>query len=356
MSLPPACITANEMLAPYTTMGLGGPARWFARCTSVEEVRASLLFAQGEGFPVQVFSGGSNIIFADEGFDGLVLNVALRSFREKESSDKADLIVGAGEPWDRVVVRAAEKGWGGIECLSGIPGSTGGTPVQNVGAYGQDVGETLTSLRALDRRTLTEREFSRNECGFGYRESRFKGPDAGLFIITEVRFRLTRNMQPEIRYPELARELDARGVAERLTPADVRSAVLALRRKKSMVVDAADANSRSVGSFFTNPVVTKTFLEEKLKGLPIPAYPAPGGIKLSAAWLVEHAGFPKGFRAGGAGISEHLALAIVNRGGKTSDVMGLAGEIEEAVERKFGIRLAREPVVVRYKPGKEQTA
>jgi UDP-N-acetylmuramate dehydrogenase len=157
-------------------------------------------------------------------------------------------------------------------------------------------------------------------------------------------------MQPEIRYPELARELDARGVAERLTPADVRSAVLALRRKKSMVVDAADANSRSVGSFFTNPVVTKTFLEEKLKGLPIPAYPATGGIKLSAAWLVEHAGFPKGFRMGGAGISENHALAIVNRGGSTSDVMALAAKIEEQVYRQFGIRLQREPVVVRYKP------
>jgi UDP-N-acetylmuramate dehydrogenase len=304
---------------------------------------------------VQVFSGGSNIIFADEGFDGVVLNVALRGFREEESRDNAVLTVAAGEPWDSVVVRAAEKGWGGIECLSGIPGSTGGTPVQNVGAYGQEVGETLTSVRALDRRTLTEREFSRDECGFGYRVSRFKGSDAGLFIITEVRFRLTRNLEPEVRYAELARELDSIKTG-RLTPADVRAAVIALRRKKSMVADAADENSRSVGSFFTNPVVTKTFLEEKLKGVPIPAYPAPGGIKLSAAWLVEHAGFAKGFRKGGAGISEHHALAIVNRGGRTRDVMALAGEIEQEVERKFGIRLAREPVVVRYKPEKEHSA
>jgi len=332
-------------------MGLGGPARWFARCTSVGELRECLAFAQREGLPVQVFSGGSNIIFSDEGFDGLALNVALRGLREEESRDDAILSVGSGEPWDDVVLRAAGRGWGGIECLSGIPGSTGGTPVQNVGAYGQDVGETLTSVRALDRRTLVEREFSRDECAFGYRESRFKGPDADRFIITEVRFRLTRNSEPEIRYPELARELgEGAGDARRLTPGDVRTAVLALRRRKSMVVDPSDENSRSVGSFFTNPVVTKTFLEERLKAFPVPVFPAPGGVKLSAAWLVEHSGFPRGFRKGGAGISEHHALAIVNRGGTTADVLALAGEIEEQVYGKFGVRLQREPVVVRYKP------
>ncbi|HEX7572479.1 MAG TPA: UDP-N-acetylmuramate dehydrogenase, partial [Bacteroidota bacterium] len=310
---------------------------------------ATLLFAQQERLSVQVFSGGSNIIFADEGFDGVVLNVALRGFHAEESRDDAVLTVGAGEPWDSVVERAAVKGWGGIECLSGIPGSTGGTPVQNVGAYGQEVGETLTSVRAFDRRTLKEREFPRDECGFGYRESRFKGSDADLFIITEVRIRLKRNLQPEIRYPELARELESRET-ERLTPAAVRAAVIALRRRKSMVIDAADKNTRSAGSFFTNPVVTKKFFDVKLKGVPIPAFPVPRGVKLSAAWLVEHSGFPKGFRMGGAGISEHHALAIVNRGGTTADVMALAGEIEERVYGKFGIRLQREPVVVRYKP------
>jgi UDP-N-acetylmuramate dehydrogenase len=211
------------------------------------------------------------------------------------------------------------------------------------------VGETLASVRALDRRTLRETEFSRDECGFGYRESRFKGSDADLFIITQVCFRLKRNQQPEIRYPELARELESTET-ERLTPASVRAAVIALRRKKSMVLDTADENSRSAGSFFTNPVVTKTFFEAHMKSFPIPAFPVPGGFKLSAAWLVEHSGFPKGFRRGGAGISEHHALAIVNRGGSTADVLALAGEIEKQVYGKFGIRLRREPVVVRYKP------
>ena len=353
MPPPPACVTPNVVLAPHTTMGLGGPARWYARCTNIDELRGSLTYAQLSGLPVQVFSGGSNIIFADEGFDGLVVNVALRGYRAEETGEDALLTVAAGEPWDSVVVRAVDRGWVGIECLSGIPGSTGGTPVQNVGAYGQDVGETLTSVRAIDRRTLTERTFSRQECGFGYRESRFKGSDADRFVITEVQFRLKKETQPEIRYGELAREIEAErpgGSAERLTSGDVRRAVLALRRRKSMVTDAADENSRSVGSFFTNPVVPESFLAEKLKGLPVPTFPATGGIKLSAAWLVEHAGFPKGFRREGAGISENHALAIVNRGGTTAHVLALAAEIEREVERKFGIRLTREPVIVRYRP------
>jgi len=236
-----------------------------------------------------------------------VLNVAFRGFRAEESRDDAVLTVGSGESWDSVVERAAGKGWGGIECLSGIPGSTGGTPVQNVGAYGQDVGETLASVRALDRRTLRETEFSRDDCGFGYRESRFKGSDADLFIITQVCFRLKRNQQPEIRYPELARELESTET-ERLTPASVRAAVIALRRKKSMILDTADENSRSAGSFFTNPVVTKTFFEARMKSFPIPAFPVPRGFKLSAAWLVERSGFPKGFRRGEPGSRSTMPL------------------------------------------------
>jgi UDP-N-acetylmuramate dehydrogenase len=341
----------NVALAPQTTIHLGGPARWFARCTSIDDIRASLAFAEAEGLPVQVFSGGSNIIFADEGFDGVVLNVALPGFRLEESDDEAILSVGAGVDWDSVVARAVGGGWSGIECLSGIPGSAGATPVQNVGAYGQEVGDTLVALRALDRRTLSEREFSRDECEFGYRESRFKRTDADLFIITEVRFILKRNAEPEIRYAELAQAIRAEpGGLPRLTPGAVRGAVLNLRRRKSMVIDPSDENSRSVGSFFTNPVVTKTFFETKLAGTAVPVYPAPDGVKLSAGWLVEHAGFPRGFRKRGAGISENHALAIVNRGGSTADVLALAGDIERQVERQFGIRLSREPVVVRYSP------
>jgi UDP-N-acetylmuramate dehydrogenase len=351
MRTPPSCIQENVPLAPLTTINLGGPARWYARCTSVGELHESVLFAHGERLPLQVFSGGSNIVFADEGFEGLVLNVGLRGVQEEISGGEVHLAVAAGEPWDGIVMHAVEQEWGGIECLSGIPGSTGATPVQNVGAYGQEVAETIDSVRTLDRHTLQERVFTPEECGFAYRESRFKSSDADRFIITEVRFRLKRDFQPAVRYEELARELDARNAGDvLLRPAAVRAAVLTLRRKKSMVIDAADANSRSVGSFFTNPVVPREFLEERLSGVPVPTYPATGGIKLSAAWLVEHAGFPRGFRKGGAGISEHHALAIVNRGGRTSDVIALACEIEEGVKRRFGVQLEREPVVVPSRP------
>jgi len=330
-------------LAPMTTIGLGGRARWLARCSDAGELRDALSFAAREGLPVQVFSGGSNIIFADEGFEGVAVNVGLRGIRSEESSGEIRLAAGAGEPWDGVVALAVEKGWGGIECLSGIPGSTGGTPVQNVGAYGQEVAETLTSVRALDRVTLAEREFTREECAFGYRESRFKREDADRYIITEVTFLLGKNRKPEIRYAELRKEIDARGGD--LSLRAVRGAVIGLRRKKSMVVDPSDGNSRSVGSFFTNPVVSKEFFESRLKETPVPTYPAPGGVKLSAAWLVEHAGFPRGFTKNGAGISDNHALAIVNRGGKTADVLALASEIEKGVEMKYGVRLRREAVV-----------
>lgn len=346
-ALPP-CVQPHTALAPYTTIGLGGPARYFARCRSTGDIRATLTFAREERIPLQVFSGGSNIIFADEGFDGVVLQVALEGFRAEESGEVALLSAGAGEQWDGVVARSVEKGWGGIECLSGIPGSAGATPVQNVGAYGQDVGETLVSVRAIDRETLGEKEFTRDECQFGYRTSRFKGSDADRYVITGIRLRLKRHAVPEIHYPELARELGRDLIPP--TPLSVRAAVLALRRRKSMVIDPADENSRSVGSFFTNPVVAKPFLDERLKGIPVPSYPAPGGVKLSAAWLVEHAGFPRGFRQGGAGISDHHALAIVNRGGTTADVAALASAIASEVERKFGIRLEREPVMVPYRP------
>jgi len=365
---PPSFIRHNVRLADHTTIGLGGPARLFAPCESVEKIRAALAYADAAGLPVQVFAGGSNIIYADEGFDGLVLQVGLRGVATKEDPAGVDVVVSAGEPWDPLVSRAVRHGWGGIECLSGIPGSVGATPVQNVGAYGQEVHETVVSVRAIDRITLNETAFAAKECGFGYRQSRFKGGDLDRFIITEVRFRLRPNAAADIRYPELRNAIDQAGGSSLLQSGKdaltaVRSAVLSLRRKKSMVVDPEDSNSRSVGSFFTNPLVTEEqFRQIALRwqkagdGSPVARFSTPGGVKVPAAWLVEKSGFTRGFRSGGAGISQNHSLALVNCGGTTRDIIILAGMIQQSVFETFGVRLEREPVVVPFRPSGEVPA
>ncbi len=349
-------------LAPYTTIGLGGPARLFAECGTVQELGQALAYASRTGTPVQVLAGGSNVVFADEGFDGLVIHVALRGVRAGREGNAVVVTAAAGEPWDPLVARATESGWGGIECLSGIPGSVGATPVQNVGAYGQEVRDTITCVRALDRQTGAEVDFTPDECRFSYRQSRFKSADADRFIITEVRFRLRPEALADIRYAELKAVLQASADLAALRPgaetlAAIRGAVIGLRRKKSMVFDPADENSRSVGSFFVNPVVPEAAFREidhRWQGAggrtPVPRFPAPGGVKVPAGWLVEHAGFGKGFRKGGVGVSENHALALVNRGGTTKDLTGLASEIQQAVLTKFGVQLEREPVYVLFRP------
>src|SRR5256885_13213932 len=246
----------NERLAPYTTLGLGGPARYFVECTSEAEVRAALAHATEHGLPVFVLGGGSNVVFADAGFPGLVLRVAIGrdqgiAFRDGEIS------AGAGAEWDTLVRGAAERGWTGVECLSGIPGSVGGTPIQNVGAYGQEVAGTLVRVNCLDRTTLERRTFSAAECEFGYRDSRFKGRERGRYVVLDVTLRLERDRPPRIRYPELRDAIARVGSFDDAAPADavrlVRQTVLALRRAKSVVLDPADPNARSAGSFFTNP-------------------------------------------------------------------------------------------------------
>lgn len=349
-------------LAPFTTIGLGGPAKLFAQCGSVKEIGAALAHASRTGMPVQVFAGGSNVVFADEGFDGLVVNIALRGVKVRRKREAVLVTAAAGEPWDSFVARATESGWGGIECLSGIPGSVGATPVQNVGAYGQEVAESIVAVRALDRQTRREVEFTPEECRFSYRQSRFKSDDVDRFIITEVRFRLQPDATADIRYGELKTAVDISADLASLHPGAetlgaVRGAVIALRRKKSMVIDPADENSRSVGSFFVNPVVPETTLREiesrwQAEGgmTSVPRFPADGGAKVPAGWLVEHAGFGKGFRQGGAGISENHALALVNRGGTTRELKALAEEIQGVVLEKFGVRLEREPVYVPFRP------
>ncbi len=342
-------------LADNTTIGLGGPARLFIDCTTVECVKSAILFAREKGKRWMILGDGSNVIFPDAGFDGLVIRMDIQGIRRSDRDRSAILSAAAGENWDGFVQRCVEQGLGGIECLSGIPGRVGATPIQNVGAYGQEVSQTIISVVALDSSDLGTIRFSARECGFGYRSSRFKGSEAGRYIITEVRFRLQRDAAPRIAYPELSEHLEriGRSDPDGLDLEMVRSAVLALRKKKSMVIDPQDPNTRSVGSFFINPLLSpEQFrdLQNRWKaaghGARIMHYPVSGGVKIPAAWLVEHAGYPRGYQREGAGISANHALALVNRGGTTRQLLDLAAAIQDAVLEKFGIHLEREPVVV----------
>ncbi len=351
-------ITRNIQLAPLTTIGLGGNASCFLSCTSVDDIRTGLDFADSKRLAVQIISGGSNIIFRDEGFDGLVMKIGLRGITFQVDGDSVTAIAAAGEPWDSFVRQAIGRGYAGVECLSGIPGSVGATPIQNVGAYGQEVRDTILTVQGLDRQTRQLVEFHNEECEFAYRQSRFKSRDANRFIITQVTFRFLAGGEPAIRYGELSQLLESTHGDARLPggPASleaVRSAVLTLRRRKSMVVDRDDPQSRSCGSFFTNPVLNReTFatlrarLEHSGSTEHIPAYATGDMVKVSAAWLVEHAGFPKGFRKAGVGVSSNHSLALVNYGGTTAELLGLADEIVQEVEARFGVLLEREPVVV----------
>jgi UDP-N-acetylmuramate dehydrogenase len=351
-------IRENVSLAPLTTLRVGGPARFFAEAQSSEQLLAGIRWAAGRGIPHFVLGGGSNIVVSDRGFPGLVLRNAISGIEiQPETSDSTLVTAGAGVQWDEVVRLAVANNLAGVECLSGIPGSVGATPIQNVGAYGQEVSETMMRLTALDTLAVNAVVIDSNECGFGYRTSRFKANDSGRFIITSVTFRLRSNGEPTIRYPDLRHRLDDRG-PQKPALAEVRDAVLAIRRAKGMVIDPADPDSRSVGSFFVNPVVTLDQLaeiERKLsrgsRNADIPSFAASGGlVKLSAAWLIEQSGFARGHKHGRVGLSSKHTLAIVASQGATArEVMELADQIQERVWAQFSIRLAPEPSFVGVK-------
>ena len=345
-------------LAPLTTIQLGGPARYFAAVRTVGELAEALAWADGQGLPVQLLGGGSNTVFADEGFAGMVLQMAARGFTFRESRGDVLCVARAGTEWDDLVAAATARGLGGIECLSGIPGSVGATPVQNVGAYGQEVAERLLWVRVFERETGKVRKIQGERCDFGYRQSRFKGPDRDRFVILSVALRLSPDASPHLGYREVAERAASLGV-DRLAPGEaltaVRRIVLELRRGKSMLRDPEDENARSVGSFFLNPVLSRqafAALRERLGPMAdaAPVYPAPDGVKVSAAWLIGAAGFHRGQRQGGVGISERHTLALVNRGGSTRDLLGLAEEIRRGVWERFGVQLQPEPVIVPFDP------
>jgi UDP-N-acetylmuramate dehydrogenase len=355
--MAPLDVREHVPLSPLSTLGVGGPARHYVRVTDDDEVRAAADWAEARSLPLLVLGGGSNVVLSDEGHPGLVMHLASRGVTVRPGPDRVDLTAEAGEPWDALVASAVEKRWAGLECLSGIPGLVGATPIQNVGAYGQEVRETVTAVEALDLRTGRRERFSAAECGFAYRDSRFKSADKGRFVVLRVSYALRPGGKPAVRYAELARHVEEKGLSEP-SLVDVREAVLALRRRKSMVLDPADPDARSVGSFFTNPIVpaeTADALEDTLRaegalreGERPPRFPASdGAVKLSAAWLIERAGLAKGYRRGNVGISNRHTLAIVNRGGAAAaEVVALAREVRDRVRARFGITLVPEPVFV----------
>ncbi|MEE2658391.1 MAG: UDP-N-acetylmuramate dehydrogenase [Candidatus Latescibacterota bacterium] len=347
-------------LAPCTTLELGGEARYLARCRSDDDICHALRWARDRDLPVHVLGGGSNTVFADAGYCGLVLKI--ESVGVSFHEDGGDTIVtgAAGEDWDGFVRQCIDRDLSGIECLSGIPGLVGATPMQNVGAYGQEVAESVVGVRAIERETFSPRQFSGEDCRFRYRDSRFKSEDRDQFVITEVVYRLTRNQRPVIRYSQLAQALvDSQVDLEVLNPGRetsvaVREEVIALRRRKSMVLDKRDVNSRSAGSFFQNPVLDAEQIDVVRAAVrdrggdaqDMPLYAAAGCWKIAAAWLVEQAGFVRGERRAGVGISEHHALALVNYDGSSEELLALAAEIRDRVRSCFGVELEQEPVNV----------
>ncbi len=341
-------VAENVLLAPLTTLGVGGPARYLVEARDEGTVLEALEWAERRRLPLRVLGGGSNVVVADAGVDGLVVRIALRGVSTREAGGAVELTAAAGEPWDDLVRVAVERGWAGLECLSGIPGLAGATPIQNVGAYGQEVSDTVIAVRALDtgeRRVVTR---SNRECGFAYRDSAFKSREPGRHVVLSVAYRLRKDGAPTIRYADVERHLEARGLTSP-SLADVRQSVLAIRRSKSMVLDPDDENRRSCGSFFVNPIVTAAEcarVEALAVDPTMPRWPVPdGGVKLSAAWLIERAGFKRGQSEGPVGLSTRHALAIVAReGARARDVVAFARCLQTAVEERFGVRLTPEPV------------
>jgi UDP-N-acetylmuramate dehydrogenase len=339
-------IARDVPLAPLTTLGIGGPAARFVRVTTLAELREVL----ADEPRVLVLGGGSNLVIGDGGWDGLVVQIGLPGVDIERHDDHAIVTAAGGVVWDDFVAQMVEAELAGVECLSGIPGLVGATPMQNVGAYGQEVANTLVRVRALDRTTGALVDFEPARCGFAYRTSMFKGSDR--WIIVEVAFRLARtNLSTPLSYPELTRALGI-GDRDRAPLADVRRRVIELRRGKGMVVDEGDPESRSAGSFFTNPIVDAdafaAFAARLPAGVTPPTWPAAHGMtKLSAAWLIERAGFTKGYTVGRVGVSKKHALALVNRGGATArELLALAQEIQAGVRERLGIELVPEPVIV----------
>jgi UDP-N-acetylmuramate dehydrogenase len=346
-------IQENVALAPLTTLQVGGPAHYFAEAHNEDDVQQAVAFAKERNLPFFVLGGGSNLVVADSGFPGLVLHVAIGSLASEASGHSVLMVAGAGYDWDTFVAHAVTQNCAGVECLSGIPGSVGGTPVQNVGAYGQEVAETIESVQAFDTQQNRIVTLPRPACRFRYRSSIFNQEERGRYIILRVHYRLRRGGAPALKYTDLQKHFADSNTSPTL--ASVREAVREIRRAKGMLLMPGDNDSRSAGSFFKNPVLTAAQFGDlaaraAAKGLEIPHYPAlEAQHKVSAAWLVEHSGFSKGFRLGDAAISSRHCLALVNPGtAHASDIVHLKEAIQERVQNEWGLLLEPEPVFLGF--------
>jgi UDP-N-acetylmuramate dehydrogenase len=353
-SLELMLLEENKPLAPFTTFGIGGPARWFLTAEHEDEIAEAATWAQERGITLFVLGGGSNLLVADTGFNGLVLRVGLQGVETHRNQERTVYRAAAGEDWDHFVQRTVEDNCAGLECLAGIPGTVGGTPVQNVGAYGQEVASTIRNVRVFDLKENAFVEFAVSACGFAYRRSRFNTVDRNRYVVTRVDYGLIEGGAPTLRYGDLQKAFPAGATA---SLAEVTAAVRRVRNSKGMLLVNGDPDCRSAGSFFKNPVVDDEQVQqiETVSGKEPPRFsagPLPenvGRVKLPAAWLIEQAGFTKGYRRGAAGVSSRHTLALINRGGaKAADILALADEIRSAVEHRFGIDLEMEPVLLGF--------
>jgi UDP-N-acetylmuramate dehydrogenase len=346
----------NIPLAPLTTIKIGGPARYFVEAKTIGEVQEAVAFAQSRDLPLFILGGGSNLVIADAGWPGLLLKIALPGIDQRNGHDEDGNLLfdaGAGESWDKFVSHAVIAHAAGVECLSGIPGSVGGTPVQNVGAYGQEVSETIAAVQVLDLKDSQVRELCPEACGFSYRSSIFNTSERGRFIVLRVTYALTPGGSPRITYADLKRHFEGRETPPNL--AETREAVRHIRALKGMLIVPGDPDSQSAGSFFKNPILSEAQHEDLKKRaaarrLTVPSYPAlETRKKVSAAWLVEHSGFAKGFGSPRVSISPRHALAIVNRGGATAgEILALKEQIQQRVQEIWNIHLEPEPVMVGF--------
>ena len=345
----------NKPLAPFTTLGVGGPARWFLEANTEEDIAEAAVWTRQSGVRLLVLGGGSNLVVADAGFHGLAMHVAMRGVSVDAAFGSGERIyrAAAGENWDDLVQRSVEENCAGIECLAGIPGTVGGTPAQNVGAYGQEVSQTIDSVEVFDRKDCQVRELCREACGFTYRSSIFNTTERGRFIILRVTYALVPGGDSCLEYADLKRQFEGRETRPNL--AETREAVRHIRARKGMLIVPGDPDCQSAGSFFKNPVLSEEQhkdLEKRAaaKKLTLPSYPAlEKSRKVSAAWLVEKSGFARGYGFGHVGISSKHALAIVNRGGATAaEVLALRDQIQHRVEEIWGVHLEPEPVMVGF--------